>query len=143
VGTPTEVGRRLTNTLGYTRHMEPIVLLEEPDTLGAELLQEEEAEAKAKAEKVRPGLTMFAGWSRLDGGAAGCAVVWGNGKTWKGIKTHMGYNKQTYYAECAALAHALASTSRRNSTPEQVTIFTDAQAAIKRMVPDETGPGKQ
>jgi len=35
------------------------VLLEEPETLDAELLQEEEAEAKAAAEVTRPGLTMF------------------------------------------------------------------------------------
>ena len=31
------------------------MLLEEPETLDAELLQEEEAEAKAEAEKTRPG----------------------------------------------------------------------------------------
>ena len=38
---------------------ERTVLLEEPETLDAELLQEEEAEAKAAAEGTRPGLTMF------------------------------------------------------------------------------------
>jgi len=34
--------------------MENTVLLEEPETLNAELLQEEEEAAKAEAEKVRP-----------------------------------------------------------------------------------------
>ena len=47
------------------------------------------------------------------------------------------------YLECAALASALESASRRNTIPERVTIFTDAQAAIKRMASDEPGPGQQ
>jgi len=42
-------------------------------------MQEGEAEAKAEAEKDRPGLSMFPDGSRPDNGAAGCAVVWKNG----------------------------------------------------------------
>ena len=59
VSAPTAIGRRLTTDLTYAGTTESIVLLEEPETLDAELLQEEEAEAKAEAEKTRPGLTMF------------------------------------------------------------------------------------
>jgi len=51
--------------------------------------------------------------------------------------------RQHYDAECAALAQALGEAARRNTTPERVTIFSDAQAAIKRMASDELGPGKQ
>ena len=32
---------------------------------------------------------------------------------------------------------------KRNTIPERVTIFTDAQAAIRRMASDEPGPGQQ
>ena len=60
-----------------------------------------------------------------------------------GIKGHMGSNQEAYNAECAALAHALEEASRRNTTPEQVTIFSDAQAAIRRIASDEPGPGQQ
>jgi len=126
VGAPTEIGRRLTNAFTYAGGTKSTILLEEPETLGAELLQEEEAEAKAEAEKDHPGLTMFTDGSQLDSGAAGYAVVWKNGQTWKGIKTHMGYNQEAYDAECAALARALELASRRNTTPERVT-------AIRRM----------
>jgi ribonuclease HI len=66
-----------------------------------------------------------------------------NGQTWKGTKPHMGYNQEAYDAECAALARALESASRRNTIPERVTISTDAQAAIRRMASDEPGPGEQ
>jgi len=55
----------------------------------------------------------------------------------------MGYSQEPYDAECTALARALESASRRYMTPERVTIFTDAQAAIRRMASDEPGPGQQ
>jgi len=143
VGAPTEIGRRLTNILASAGRTESTILLEEPETLDAELLQEEEAEARAEVEKDRPGLTMFTDGSRLDDGAAGCAVVWKRGLTWAGIKMHLGYNQEAYDAECAALARALESASRRQTGPERVTIFTDAQATIRRMASEEPGPGQQ
>jgi len=86
---------------------------------------------------------MFTDGSRLEDGAAGYAVAWKTGQTWKGIKTHMGYNQEAYDTECAALARALESASRRNTVPERVTIFTDAQAAIRWMASDEPGPGQK
>jgi len=55
----------------------------------------------------------------------------------------MRYNQETYDAECATLALALEEAARRNPTPERVTIFSDAQAAIRRMASDEPGPGQQ
>ena len=142
VGAPTAIGRRLTNALAHRGRTESTLLLEEPETLDAELLQEEEAEAKAEAEKTRPGLTMFTDGSRLDDGATGYAVVWKNGRTWEGVKAHMGYNQEAYDAECAALARALESVTKGH-VPERVTIFTDAQAAIRRMASDEPGPGQE
>jgi len=143
VGAPTELGRRLKDALAYAGAMESTVLLEEPEPLNMALLQEEEEEARMEAEKPRPGLTMYTDGSRMEDGAAGYAVVWKKRESWAGIKTHMGYNQEAYDAECAALAHALESASRRNTTPERVTIFTDAQAAIRRMASDEPGPGQQ
>ena len=142
VGAPTAVGRRLTNALAYAGSTEKTVLLEEPETFDAELLQEEEDEDKAEAERTRPGLTMFTDGSRLDDRATGYAVVWKNGQTWEGTKTHMGYNREAYDAECAALARALESVTR-GYVPERVTIFTDSQPAIRRMASDEPGPGQQ
>ena len=63
--------------------------------------------------------------------------------SWAGAKAHMGNNQEAYDAECAALAHALELAAQRNRTPERVTIFSDAQAAIRRMASDEPGPGQQ
>jgi len=83
---------------------------------------------------------MFTDGSRLYDGASGYVVVWKRGQTWVGIKTHMGYNQEACDAECAAHAGA---ASRRPSTPERVTDFTDAQAAIRRMASEVPGPGQQ
>jgi ribonuclease HI len=55
----------------------------------------------------------------------------------------MGYNQEAYDAECAALARALEEATKRQTIPERVTIFTDAQAAIRRMASEEPGPGQQ
>jgi ribonuclease HI len=109
------------------------VLLEEPEALDAETIQEDEKRAKAETERTRPGLTMFTDGSQLDSGATGYAVVWQNGQSWTGIKIHMGKNQEAYDAECAALARALEVAARRQIVPERVTIFTDAQAAMRRI----------
>ena len=95
------------------------MLLEEPESFGAELIQEEWEEAKREAEKVSPGLVIFTDGSRLENEAAGYAVAWKNGRTWEGIKTHMGFNQEAYDAECAALARALKTAAEiaPNSEP--------------------------
>jgi len=72
---PTEICRRLPNALAYAGRTESIVLLEEPETLDAVPSQEAHEEAKAEAEKARPGLTMFTDGSRMEDGAAGYSVV--------------------------------------------------------------------
>jgi len=70
-------------------------------------------------------------------------VAWKNGLSWKGIKTHLGFNQEAFDAECNALARALESAARRNTVPERITIFTEAQAAIRRMATDEPEPGQK
>ena len=140
----TAIGKRLSTALDRRwLATEETVLLEDPGPFNAELIQEEREEAKKEAEKERPGLVMFTDGSRLESEAARYAVAWRNGQTWEGIKTHMGYNQEAYDAECAALARALEVATRRVPTPSHVTIFTDAQAAIKRMSSDEPGPGEK
>ena len=59
-------------------------------------------------------------------------------------KVHMGFFQETYDAECAAIARALAVAAERAKRCKlgRVRIFTDAQAAIARMTHDEPGPGQ-
>jgi hypothetical protein len=142
MGAASAIGKRLERALGYSGRAERTVLLEEPEALDADTIQEDEAPAKAEAERPGPGLTMFTDGSRLDSGAAGYSVVWRNGQRWVGLKTRMGYNQEAYDAECAVLARALETATRRQTTLERVTIFTDAQATVKRMSSEEPGPGQ-
>jgi hypothetical protein len=53
------IGRRLEDALGYSDRVKTTVLLEDPETLDAETIQEDEAAAKREAERHRLGLTMF------------------------------------------------------------------------------------
>jgi hypothetical protein len=80
VGAAPAIGKRLECALGYAGRTESTVLLEEPEALDAEVIQEDEAAAKAATERSRPGLTMFTDGARLDSGAAGDAVTWQNGQ---------------------------------------------------------------
>ena len=75
VGAPAGIGRLLTNTLLHGGPSESTVLLGEPENLDAEILQEEEAEAKAEADRTRPGLAVVTDGSRLDEGATGYSVA--------------------------------------------------------------------
>jgi ribonuclease HI len=143
VGARSEIGKRLKNALAHRRRTETTVLLEEPEALYAKTIQEDEKVAKAEAEHTRPGLTIFTDGSRLHGGATRYAVGWQKGESWVGIKTHRGKNQEAYGAECTALARALETPARPQTVPERITIFTDAQAAIRRMAPEEPGPGQK
>jgi len=143
VGARLGIGGRLKNALTHRGSTEMTVLLEEPEALDAERIQEDKKTAKAEAERIRPGLTMFTDGSRLDSGATGYAVAWQNGQSWVDNKNNMGYNQEAYDAECAALARALEEAAKRQMVPERVTIFTDAQAAIRRIASEERSPGQK
>jgi len=70
-------------------------------------------------------------------------------KRWYGTTANLGGRKNPHglqlgslWYKCAALARALGTATRRQTAPERVTIFTDAQAAIRRMASEEPGPGQ-
>ena len=134
VGAQTALGRRLTNTLAYVRRTESTVLLEEPKTLDAELLQEE-------TEKARPGLTIFTDGPRPDDVATGYAVVWKNGQSWGASKRTWATTRRPTM-QSAPPSHGAGGRIEK-TIPERVTIFTDAQGAIKRMASEELGPGQK
>ena len=90
VGAAPAIGKRLERAFGYPGRTGTTVLLEEPETFDANMLQEDDAAAKTEAGRSRPGLTKFTDGSRLDSGVAGYAIAWKNGRHWMGIKTTWG-----------------------------------------------------
>jgi len=76
-------------------------LLEEPATLDAELLQEEEAEANAEAENDRHGLIMFTDGTRPDNGAAWYAVCGSE---------FLGPERVTMFTDAQAVIRTMASS---------------------------------
>jgi len=64
---------------------------------------------------------------------------------WRILEGHQnpcGLQPGAYDAERAGLARPMESASRRNTTPERVTISTDAPAATKQVFSEEPGPGR-
>jgi len=100
----TAIGKRLASALSYTwMATEEIVLGSVPLPFEAEVIQEEREKAMEEATAQRPRHTMFTDGSRTEEGATGYAVAWKEDQTWKGVKTHMGYNQEAFDVECAAL----------------------------------------
>jgi ribonuclease HI len=117
----------------------------EEEALQAEVVVDERKKAMEEAGIARDGVTLWTDGSRTEDGACGYAVVWRKkGEVWKGHQVHLGHNQEAYDAECAAIVRALrVGRDRRNQQQiPKITIFTDAQAAIKRMQTLEVGPGQ-
>jgi ribonuclease HI len=81
-------------------------------------------------------------------GWTGCAAVWKNGAGWQGRKMFMGRNKEVFDAELYATVWLGLKVARDHQDewaamcPKSHTIFTDAQAALKRIKNDDPGPGQ-
>ena len=72
----------------------------------------------------------------------GCAVAWQeHGGEWQHLATHLGSNKEAYDAELHAIGDALEVAASREPGI-QVTIFTDAQAALQRIKHDDPRPSQ-
>ena len=130
MGAGSEKEKRPGNALGCSGRIETTVLLERRRNLTLKWSRRTWQRPRLRKSALGVVLAMFAGGYRLDSGAAGYTIAWQNGQHhhWKGIKTHMAYNQETYNAECAARARAL---ENRQMVPERVPIFTDAQDAIR------------
>ena len=83
-------------------------------------------------------LLLWTDGSRDENGAVVYAVASRKGQSWAGRKAQLGYYQEVYDAECAAIVRVAAKRCKFGS----VRIFTDGQAAIKRMTHDEPGPGQ-
>jgi len=131
----------------YTMRVEEIYLLEDgPTEVGARtsIADAEWAEQEAWKAESQPGLVLWTDGSRDENGAVGYAVAWWKRQSWAGRKAHMEYYQVAYDAECATIARALDAAADRAKRRKlgRVRIFTDAQAAIKRMTHGEPGPGQ-
>jgi len=146
IGGRSELGKRLTTWLGPdgTNDRERTVVCEE-ETLQAEIVVDERKKAMEEAATARDGVMLWADGSSTEDGACGYAVVWRKkGEVWKGHRVHLGYNQEAYDAECATIVRALrvGRDRRKQQRISKITIFTDAQAAIKRMQTLDVGPGQ-
>ncbi|KAI5853747.1 hypothetical protein BZA05DRAFT_394570 [Tricharina praecox] len=60
-----------------------------------------------------------------------------------GVKRHMGKDQKAYGCECAAIARAITVAGAWRPQVERIVVYTDSQAAVKRMSHDNPGPGQK
>jgi hypothetical protein len=83
---------------------------------------------------------MFTDGSRLGDGTVGYAVAeW---TSLGGYQDPHGQQPRSIRRGVCRIARSLETAARRQPVPKRVTIFTDAQAAIRRMASEEPGPGQ-
>jgi hypothetical protein len=111
-------GKRL-NALALKGSAKTTVLLEVPEALDAEIIQEDQKVAKAEAEYTKPGITMFTYGSRLDSGAASMQSYgrmgnpgWESKTTWDTTKKPTTQNTQHWQV-------ALRGAAKRQMAPEK------------------------
>jgi ribonuclease HI len=130
--------KRLRPALGCLGRTETTFVLDDPEPFHAMTVQEEEATATTAAERSRPGLTLFTDGSRLDSGAAGTPSYGRIASTGAASKRAWAANRMPSTKSASPLAEA----TRGLATPDTVTYFTDAQAAMKRLTSEDPGPGQ-
>jgi hypothetical protein len=77
--------------------------------------------------------------SRLDSGATGYAVVWQNGQSWVGIKTHMGKNQEG--VRC--IGTSLGDSGEVANGAEENHYLHRRPSCHRRMALEEPGPGQK
>jgi ribonuclease HI len=110
----------------------------------------EAAQATAEAWTPAKWIAIFTDGSKFEDGHTGCAAVWKDSEdVWRGRKLFLGRNKEVFDAEIYAIWVGLKAAKERAGRegidgpgPRAVTIFTDAQAALKRIGNDAPGPGQ-
>ncbi|MDX6284441.1 MAG: hypothetical protein QOH03_5512 [Kribbellaceae bacterium] len=129
---------QLETALGYSGRTETTALLEDPEAFDAETIQEDGDAAKSEAERHQPGLHVH-GWVTIG--------QWsGRIRDRMAERSALGGHQNPHGLQlgslCAALSRAPETAARRQTTPKRVTIFSDAEAAIRRMVSEDPGPGQ-
>jgi ribonuclease HI len=118
-------------------------------SLKGRVIVEDTDSAKATAEtwSTDKGFAVFTDGSKSEEGWTGCAAVWKSDDTWQGRKMFMGRNKEVFDAELYAIWLGLTAARDHQDEwaavgPKSITIFTDAQAALKRIRNNDPGPGQ-
>ena len=88
--------------------------------------------------------TIWTDGPRLESGRVGAAIAWWNEKrkSWHTGGLYLGDNKEVFDAEVFALMRAARAFNERGETHQELTIFSDSQAAIARITHDGCGPAQ-
>jgi hypothetical protein len=109
-------------------------------------------QGRKKAYKPREGLVLWSDGSRLESKAVGAGIAWKLGRNWKEKAIPLGRNKEVFDAELYGIQEAI-NIALKGGNPRRgpavlnpgystVTVFSDSQAAIRRVKSDYTRAGQ-
>ena len=97
-----------------------------------------EAEALEAARSQRTQGEVWTNGSCFDDGWVGAACAWQTEDGWTGRRFHLGNDKEVFDAETFAIYQALRILEARSQSRRKYTVFSDSQAAIRRVLTDLT-----
>ena len=86
--------------------------------------------------------TVWTDGSRLESGEVGVALAFWRDREWARRGTFLGKDKEVFDAEVFAIMQTVRLLDERNESGRDYTIFSDAQAAIARVLHDRCGPAQ-
>jgi hypothetical protein len=132
MGAASAIGKRLERALGYSGRTERTVLLEEPEALDADTIQEDRLQPRRKHSG--RGRSHYV-HGRVDARRRSCRIL-SRSAEWPvlgGPQESHGLQPGSLRRRVRRACQGAGNCSKATDAPERVTIFTDAQAAVKRM----------
>jgi ribonuclease HI len=134
--------------IGQGVGIEPAAIYEREEN-GADIRIADDEEQAVREEEEwgrdEEAMRIWSDGSRDQTGRAGTGIAWKaeNGE-WKERRIHLGQNKEVYDAELYGIAEAVSIAHRivKKTGHTRIAVFSDAQAALKRIKDNSTGPGQ-
>jgi len=145
---PADLAQRLAKKLTNGLNLDPSEGFEEAYIVKklvfpGDIIISSKESAELEAKIAYTGLTIWSDGSKLDSEATGAGIAWKTFK-WNRKCLALGRSKEIFDAELFGLLEAfkIAIKEKRKKDFKSLTIFSDSQTAILRILNDELGPGQ-
>jgi ribonuclease HI len=154
---PKGLGQRLARTLARELNIDPSEGFEWTTTpqervFPGEIHIHEAHRAEEEARRPQEGLALWSDGSRLESKAVGAGITWKIGRNWKEMAIPLGRNKEVFDAELYGIQQAIRVALKGGNSQKgpvvldpgysKVIVFSDSQAAIRRVKSDYPGAGQ-
>ena len=100
--------------------------------------------AEIEVKRVYNDLILWSDESKIDSEAIDAEIAWKSSNIWHEKSLALGYSKEAFDAELFEILEAfkIAVKEEKRNSYTSLTIFSDSQTAILRLLDDKIGPGQ-